>query len=170
MVKRLLAEYPNQFALSVSHTTRSPRDGEEDGTHYNFTTKEHFKDLISQNAFIEHAQFGSNLYGTSFAAVEAIEREGKICVLDIEMEGVKQMHKSHLRARYLFMKPPSEEILAERLRGRGDTKEEDVKMRLEQAKVEMKYAETEGVHDDIIVNDDLEKAWMEFLMFCLSEA
>jgi guanylate kinase len=109
------------------------------------------------------------LYGTSFEAVESISKQSKTCILDIEMEGVKQMHKSHLQARYLFIQPPSMEVLEKRLRGRGTDKEEDIKMRLEQAKVELEYAKEEGVHDTVVVNNDLEKAWEEVEAFCLAE-
>jgi guanylate kinase len=85
------------------------------------------------------------------------------------MEGVKQMHKSHLQARYLFIQPPSMEVLEKRLRGRGTDKEEDIKMRLQQAEVELEYAKEDGVHDTVIVNNDLEKAWEEVEAFCLEE-
>jgi guanylate kinase len=86
LLKRLFAEYPDTFDLSVSHTTRAPRPGEENGREYYFTTKEDFLDLVSKNAFIEHAQFGGNYYGTTVQAVKDVAQKGKICVLDIEME------------------------------------------------------------------------------------
>lgn len=70
----------------MSHTTRGPRAGEEDGKAYNFTTKEKFAQLVADNGFIEHAQFGSNLYGTSVAAVKSVAAQGRCCILDIEME------------------------------------------------------------------------------------
>ncbi|KAF2424868.1 guanylate kinase [Tothia fuscella] len=159
MVKRLLKQYPDRFALSVSHTTRKPRDGEVDGEHYNFVTKEVFKAEVEKGNFIEHAQFGSNLYGTTFAAVSTIQSTGKTCILDIEMEGVKQMHKSHLKARYLFIEPPSVEVLEKRLRGRGTDSEDAVKERLSQAVKELEYAKVKGVHDRVVVNDELEKWW-----------
>lgn len=77
----------NRTLLTVlSDTTRSPRPGEADGREYNFTTKEAFKQLVDEDGFIEHAQFGSNLYGTSIQAVKDIAEKGKICILDIEME------------------------------------------------------------------------------------
>lgn len=122
---------------------------------------------MDQDGFIEHAQFGSNLYGTSFAAVESIQKTGRRCILDIEMEGVKQIHKSHLKCRFLFLQPPNMEVLEKRLRGRGTDKEEDVLKRLAQAKNELEYAKTPGVHDKIVINDDLETAWVQFESFCL---
>ncbi|KAF7189456.1 Guanylate kinase [Pseudocercospora fuligena] len=168
--KRLQKEYPDRFALSVSHTTRQPREGEENGREYWFTDKESFKKLIDEDGFIEHAQFGSNLYGTSVQAVKDVAEKGRTCVLDIEMEGVKQVKKTDLNARYVFLQPPSVEVLEKRLRGRGTDKEEAILERLKQAEKEIEYSQTPGVHDKIIVNDDLEKAWEEFRNFCVPEA
>lgn len=78
--------YPNRFGFSVSHTTRGPRDGEKDGVDYNYTTKDNFLKMVDEGGFIEHAQFGSNLYGTSVQAVKNVADQGRTCILDIEME------------------------------------------------------------------------------------
>ena len=86
ILKRLFAEFPDRFGFSVSHTTRAPRAGEENGREYHFTTKEKFLELVEQGGFIEHAQFGGNHYGTSIRAVEEIAERGRVCILDIEME------------------------------------------------------------------------------------
>jgi guanylate kinase len=92
--------------------------------------------------------------------------KGLVVVLDIEMNGVKQMKAdSSIDARYVFIKPPSFETLEKRLRGRGTEKEEDIQKKLAQAKAEVEYANTQGVHDKIIVNDDLEKAFKELEEF-----
>lgn len=139
---------------------------------YHFVPREEFERRIAEGGFfIEHAQFGSNLYGTSFGAVEDVARARAGCtaVLDIEMEGVKQVKKSHLKARFLFLQPPSVEILEKRLRGRATDSEEAIKQRLAQAEKELEFARTGGVHDKIIVNDDLEKAWEEFEEFCVTK-
>jgi guanylate kinase len=106
------------------------------------------------------AQFGDNLYGTSKATIEEQSAKGQVVVLDIEMEGVKQIKASGFPARYVFIAPPSEEVLEKRLRGRGTEKEESIQKRLAQSKLEQEFAKT-GVHDKIIVNDDLEKAYKE---------
>lgn len=125
---------------------------------------------MDEGGFIEHAQFGSNLYGTSVEAVRKVRDEGgRCCILDIEMEGVKQVKKTDLNARFLFLQPPSVEVLEKRLRGRGTDKEEAILERLKQADKEIEYAKTPGVHDKVIVNDDLEKAWEEFRAFCAPE-
>ncbi|KAL8953544.1 MAG: hypothetical protein Q9222_000602 [Ikaeria aurantiellina] len=147
--------------MAPSDTTRAPRPTEEDGREYNFTTKDKFLRLVDDGGFIEHAQFGGNYYGTSVKAVKDVAEKGKICVLDIEMEGVKQVKRTDLHARFLFLSPPSVEVLEQRLRGRGTEDEDSLRKRLEQAEREMAFAKEEGVHDRIIVNDDLEKAYRE---------
>lgn len=86
ILKRLFEEYPSRFGFSVSHTTRAPRGAEQDGVEYHFVTKEQFADLVEKKGFVEHATFGSNSYGTSIAAIEEIEKQGRTCILDIEME------------------------------------------------------------------------------------
>ncbi|KAI1839826.1 hypothetical protein JX266_013963 [Neoarthrinium moseri] len=158
---KLFAAHPDTFTLSVSHTTRKPRDGEQDGVHYHFVTMEEFEGLIAKDGFVEHAKFGSNRYGTSKATIEEQTAKGKVVVLDIEMEGVKQIKASSLGARYVFIAPPSFEALEKRLRGRGTEDEDAVVKRLDQARVELEFAKTPGVHDITIVNDDLDKAYAE---------
>jgi len=86
LLNRLLKKYPDNFGFSISHTTRAPRGAEQHGQEYYFVTKDEFQDLIANGGFIEHAQFGSNFYGTSFKAVEDIAQKGRTCILDIEME------------------------------------------------------------------------------------
>ena len=142
-------------------TSRNPRPGERNGVEYHFVSKDDFLELVAANGFIEHAQFGGNHYGTSVAAVKDIAEKGRICILDIEMEGVKQVKRTDLNARFLFLAPPSLEELEKRLRGRGTETEESLQKRLAQARAELAYAEQEGSHDRIVVNDDLEKAYRE---------
>ncbi|PLB44068.1 hypothetical protein P170DRAFT_459582 [Aspergillus steynii IBT 23096] len=161
LLKRLFAEYPDTFGFSVSHTTRAPRPGEQNGREYHFTTKEDFLDLVARNGFIEHAQFGGNHYGTSVQAVKDIAERSRICILDIEMEGVKQVKRTDLNARFLFLAPPSVEELEKRLRGRGTETEESLNKRLAQAKNELEFSKEPGAHDKIVVNDDLEKAYVD---------
>lgn len=107
------------------------------------------------------AEFGGNFYGTSVQAVRNIASKQRICILDIEMEGVKQVKRTDLNARFLFLAPPSLEELERRLRGRGTETEDSLNKRLAQAKNELEYARQPGAHDKIVVNDDLEKAYTE---------
>ncbi|KAK9424762.1 putative Guanylate kinase [Seiridium unicorne] len=173
---KLFEAHPDTFTLSVSHTTRKPREGEKDGVHYHFVTMQDFEDLIAKDGFVEHAKFGSNRYGTSKATIEEQTAKGRVVVLDIEMEGgyrayktfeqgVKQIKAANIEARYVFIKPPSFEALEKRLRGRGTETEDAVTKRLDQAKLELEFAKTPGVHDIIIVNDDLEKAYKELVEY-----
>ncbi|KAJ2892265.1 hypothetical protein MKZ38_010056 [Zalerion maritima] len=161
LYNRLFAAHPDVFTLSVSHTTRNRRNGEEDGVHYHFVTHEDFDTLIASDGFVEHAKYGSNKYGTSKMTIMEQTAKGKVVVLDIEMEGVKQIKSSPISARFVFIKPPSVGELERRLRGRGTETEESVKKRLAQAKVELDFAETPGIHDKVIVNNDLDAALKE---------
>ncbi|EAS31718.3 guanylate kinase [Coccidioides immitis RS] len=159
ILKRLFAEFPDKFSFSVSHTTRGPRAGEVDGREYYFTSKEAFLNLVDEGGFIEYAQFGGNYYGTSTMAVKNISEKGRVCILDIEMEGVKQVKKTDLNARFLFLAPPSIEELERRLRGRGTETEDSLSKRLAQASNELEYAKQPGAHDKIVVNDDFDIAY-----------
>lgn len=173
LLTRLFTKHPELFGFSVSHTTRKPRNGEEDGVHYHFTTPEEFQRMVAEDAFEEHAKFGGNYYGSSRRAVQAVaDGKGKsidgspaegsrICVFDIEMEGVKQLKKSRLDPRICFIQPPDVETLEKRLRGRGTDSEEAIQKRLAQAKNEIEYCKTEGKHDKVIINDDLDRAYKE---------
>jgi guanylate kinase len=169
VLKRLFEKYPSRFAFSVSHTTRSPRDKEQHGEHYHFVPRHEFEKLRDENGFMENAEFGGNLYGTSFATVKDAQKAGKTCILDIEMEGVKQIKQSGLKARYLSLQPPSLAILEERLRARKTDSDTDIQKRLAKASVELEFAKEKGIFDKIVVNDDLDKAALEVEKFCLEE-
>ncbi|EGV65971.1 guanylate kinase [Yamadazyma tenuis] len=166
LIKKLFAEFPDKFGFSISHSTRKARPQEADGVDYHFTTIENFKDLISKDEFLEWAQFSGNYYGTSKKAVDQVAKEGKICLLDIDMQGVKAIKESNLKAKYLFVAPPSVDVLKQRLVGRGTETEESIQKRLDAATRELEFAET-GIHDKIIVNHDLDKAYEEFKSFIL---
>jgi len=162
LLKRLFAQHPDTFGFSVSHTTRAPREGEANGIQYYFVPRERFAELVGQQAFIEHTQFSSNCYGTSKRAVEDVAAKGRVCILDIEMEGVKQVKESTLPAKFVFIQPPSIEVLRARLEGRGTENASSIQKRLDQATKELEYAALPGSHDKIIVNDDLAKCYEEF--------
>ncbi|KAG0669493.1 guanylate kinase [Maudiozyma exigua] len=165
LLKKLFAEFPNKFGFSVSSTTRNPREGEKNGVDYNFVTVDGFKKMINDDKFIEWAQFSGNYYGTTVDSVKQVMDSGKICILDIDMQGVKSVKaKPDLKARYLFIAPPSVDHLRQRLQGRGTETEESLSKRLGAATAELEYAKT-GAHDQIIVNDDLEKAYKELKEF-----
>ncbi|KAI5861925.1 guanylate kinase [Durotheca rogersii] len=166
LYQRLLDEHPGILATTVSHTTRKPRPGEVEGTTYYYVSRDKFESLIAQDTFIEYTEFGGNLYGTSKQTVIDQTAKGSVVLLDIEMEGVKQLKTEQLRAdsqinpRFVFIKPPNLTVLEARLRGRGTEDECSIRKRLARARAELDYAET-GVHDKIIVNHDLEDAFKE---------
>ncbi|CAJ0944624.1 unnamed protein product, partial [Mesorhabditis belari] len=164
ILNRAMREYPDSFAFSVSHTTRRPREGEQHGVHYWFTERKTMEEMISNGEFLEHAEFGGNLYGTSRKQVEDTEKTGKICVLDIELQGVRNIKNSHLQAKYILIKAPSINILEERLRNRGTETEETLQKRLRHAEEDMR-AVTNDPHlfDYIIVNEELESAYTQFI-------
>ncbi|XP_050695661.1 guanylate kinase-like isoform X2 [Eriocheir sinensis] len=165
LMKKLVDEFGPYFGFSVSHTTRSPRLGEEHGKHYYFVAWEEMEKAISNQEFIEHAKYSGNLYGTSKKAVKDVLSNGKICILDIDLQGVKQVKKTDLQAQYIFIRPPSLEHLRERLLGRGTETEESLKRRLDTAKEEMVYGEQESNFDRVIINDDLDRAYQELREF-----
>ncbi|KAK6515893.1 hypothetical protein TWF281_004484 [Arthrobotrys megalospora] len=165
LCEKLKAANPELFKSSISHTTRQPRKGEVDGVNYYFVSPSTFSSLVSRNAFVETTFFSGNSYGTSKQTIIDQRAKNSIVVLDIDIEGAKQMRMTDIDARYVFIKPPSSAILEERLRGRGSEKEEEIRQRLDQAKVELEYADTPGAFDKIIINDDLETAFSELVEF-----
>ena len=167
LMKKLTEEFREAFGFCVSHTTRQPRPGERDGIEYHFVTKEMFNKLVADGAFLEYATFSGNNYGTSRAAVETVKQEGKICILDIDVQGVKNIKRTDLNPDYVFIKPPSRAALEERLRARRTENEESLAKRLAAAASEMDYGETEGNFDLIIVNDDLERAYADLRQFMI---
>ncbi|KAF7308726.1 Guanylate kinase-like domain-containing protein [Mycena chlorophos] len=169
LLKRLFAEFPDKFGFSVSHTTRAPRPGETHGKEYFFVPADEFKSLIAQNAFIEHAEFSGNSYGTSVATVNQVHEQGRRCILDIEAQGVRQIKASTLDPVYLFISPPSLAALRARLQGRGTETDASVQKRLATALKEIEYAKEPNVHDLVIVNDDLDRAYELFKKVALGE-
>lgn len=165
LLKRLLKEFPDKFGFSVSHTTRNPRPGEKDGVHYHFTTKEEMSAAIGRGEFIENATFSGNMYGTSKQAVNDVQCSGRICVLDIEIEGVKQVKKTDLNPLLVFVMPPSIEELERRLRARNTEEEEALKKRLDTARKEILFGQEPGNFHIIILNDNLDKAYSELRDF-----
>ncbi|XP_047231076.1 guanylate kinase 1b isoform X2 [Girardinichthys multiradiatus] len=161
LLKRLMKDHEGVFGFSVSHTTRSPRPGEEDGKDYHFTTREAMQEGINNGEFIENAEFSGNMYGTSKAAVENVQAQNLICILDVDIQGVKRIKESDLDPIYISIQPPSMEILEKRLRDRQTETEESLQKRLEAARIDMELSKEPGVFDIVIINDDLEKAYEE---------
>ncbi|XP_039666660.1 guanylate kinase 1b isoform X2 [Perca fluviatilis] len=161
LMKRLMKDHEDVFGFSVSHTTRNPRPGEEDGKDYHFTTKDAMQEGIDNGEFIENAEFSGNLYGTSKAAIEDVQAKNLICILDVDIQGVKRIKETDLNPIYISIQPPSMEILEKRLRDRQTETEESLQKRLEAARIDMELSNEPGVFDVVIINDDLERAYEE---------
>jgi len=164
----MLSQYKDQFGFSVSHTTRSPRPGEEDGKAYNFVTKTVMEAAIDNGDFIEFATFADNMYGTSKKAVKSVMDKGVICILDIDVQGVRSMKKTEFKSNYVFISPPSLEVLEQRLSKRGTETEQSLRKRLDRAVTDMQFGEAEGNFDLHLVNDDLNVAYTELEQFLKS--
>ena len=157
VVNRFLEIY-SQVWLSISATTRAPREGEIDGVHYFFLDKQSFLDLINQKGFLEWAEFAGNFYGTPSKGVNERLSEGKPVLLEIELEGARQIKKTFPDASLIFLAPPSMDELERRIRGRGTESENSINRRLIRAKEEL---EAQQEFDSIIVNEDVNKASLE---------
>lgn len=152
LVKKLLQTYDN-YALSISMTTRQPRTGERDGIEYFFTDKEHFEEKIQENGFIEYASYCGNYYGTPRAYVEEQLSAGRDVILEIEIQGALKIKEQFPESLLLFVTPPSAAELERRLVGRGTEAPEVIRKRLARAS-----EESEGIeaYDYIVVNDNLD--------------
>ncbi|XP_030218681.1 guanylate kinase isoform X2 [Gadus morhua] len=159
LLKKLMKEYDGVFGFSVSHTTRQPRPGEENGKDYHYVTKDAMQTAVDNGEFIESAVFSGNMYGTSKAAVQAVRAKNLICILDIDMQGVRNIKKTDLNAIYVSIQAPSMDILEKRLRDRKTESEESLQKRLHAARVEVEFSKEEGMFDVCIVNDVLEDAY-----------
>ncbi|CAH1123354.1 unnamed protein product [Ceutorhynchus assimilis] len=165
LVKRLMNDFPDKFGFTVSHTTRSPRPGEIHGKHYYFTDERTIRQAIEKGEFIEHAVFSSNIYGTSFEAVESITRQGKVVLMDIDMQGVRQVKKTNLNPWCVFVQPPSITELRKRLLKRKTESEESLERRIANAREEIAFGLQARNFDKVIVNDNLDKAYKELKDF-----
>ena len=140
---------------SISSTTRKPREGEIDGKHYFFKTKEEFENLIKQNAFLEWANYSGNYYGTNKQFVEDNLKNGKSVLLEIELQGAMIVMQKCPQAVSIFIKPPTFEELERRLRGRHSESEEAIQKRLNTAKDELRHI---NLFNYVIENDKIENA------------
>ena len=154
----MMRKHP-ELRFSVSATTRAPRPNEVDGVHYYFVTKERFEEMIAAGEFLEYDAHAANYYGTPRAQAEEKMANGSV-LLDIEPNGAKQVKQSAPEAVLVFIMPPSLEELERRLRGRGDTSEEQIAMRMERAHWEM---EQRAWYDHVVTNDDAERCADEIL-------
>ena len=154
LVRSLLNRHP-QLYLSVSVTTREPREGEIEGQHYYFVSRSRFEQMVEAGELAEWAEFAGNFYGTPYFGLKLGIGEGKWVILEIELEGARQIRDNFPEALRIFILPPSWEELERRLRSRGQDSESAIARRLLRAKEEIEAA---GEFDFQVVNDDLEVA------------
>ena len=154
-VLRSVLETDPGVRFSISHTTRPPRAGEVDGRDYHFVDRARFRELAAAECFLEWAEYQDNLYGTSREAVEGPTREGLDLILEVEIEGARQLQSRLREAVFVFIMPPSMKVLEQRLRGRGSDTDAVISKRLERAGEEIKAIR---MYSYVIVNDDVGQA------------
>uniref|UniRef100_A0A673X3T8 Guanylate kinase 1b n=1 Tax=Salmo trutta TaxID=8032 RepID=A0A673X3T8_SALTR len=158
LMKMLLRDYDGVFGFSVSRAfvLHPPFD-----SYPNILSgrKEAMQEDIDDGTYIENAEFSGNLYGTSKSSVDEVRANGLICILDVDIQGVRNIKQTDLDPIYVSIQPPSMEILEKRLRDRNTETEESLLKRLEAARVDMELSNEPGVFDMLIVNDDLEEAY-----------
>jgi guanylate kinase len=159
LIRGLLERVP-ELELSISATTREPRPGERDGVDYHFLTEEEFARRVAAGEFLEHASYSGNRYGTLRSEVERMTRSGHPVVLEIEVQGARQVRQTMPDAVAVFIAPPSREALRARLVGRGTDTQEQVEARMRTAQRELE-AQPEFGH--VVVNDRLEQATDELV-------
>ncbi len=153
LMKRLTEKY-RQYALSVSATTRAPREGEEDGREYFFKSREEFERMIRENRLIEYASYCGNYYGTPREYVEEQMAKGRDVILEIEAQGAYKVKQQYPDTLLLFVMPPDAKTLVERLSGRGTESQEVIESRLTRALEESQMAEK---YEYMVINEDLEE-------------
>ena len=155
-----------KFYYSVSATTRKPREGEKDGVNYHFLEMSDFEKLISENAFLEYASYCDNYYGTLKAPIEEHRSQGKHVILEIEVQGAMQIRKLCPDAKFIFIAPPSLEVVRQRLEHRGTEDAETITKRICQAQEELNFLPQ---YDYCIVNDVLQNAVADFFSVVRAE-
>jgi len=156
------------FGFSVSHTTRQSRPGEINGEHYHFVSMDEMMDSVVAGQFIEYSSVHGNVYGTSFASVLSVQESGKICILDIDVEGAEKVKESDLDPYLIFIAPPSMDALEQRLRGRMTETEEAIQRRLANARAELdRGLSIKQYFDSVVTNEDLNIAVDELVNIIL---
>lgn len=164
LVKALL-EQTVGIGVSVSHTTRTMRPGEQDGVDYYFVDKVAFESMVEKSAFLEHAQVFDNYYGTAAANIEDKLKQGEDVILEIDWQGAAQIRKHIPHSINIFILPPSRSALEERLRGRGQDSDEIIARRMRDAKSETSHYPE---YDYLVVNDQFDDALIELKSIVLA--
>ena len=161
VVKEILSKDKNIW-LSISATTREPREGEMEGENYYFLNQENFKEMIAQNLLLEWAQFAGNYYGTPLSSVDEKIKKGFTVLLEIEVEGARQIKNKFPNSLSIFLLPPDKEELERRIRNRGTEKEEAIKKRLSRANYEISVS---NQFDFALINHDVDETAKKIIKF-----
>ena len=159
VLRGVIARLPD-VVFSVSHTTRKPRPGERDGSDYWFIDEGRFRSLVAERAFLEWAEYQGNLYGTSAAAISGPANDGRDVILEVEVKGARQLRERLPFGIFVFVLPPSLDVIESRLRSRASEPEDAIRKRLARAREELREV---GIYDYVIVNDDLDRTIEEFI-------
>jgi len=165
LLKALMTQ-DGELCLSVSHTTRAARPGEQDGVHYHFVCSDEFERLLLANEFVEHAKVFGNAYGTSKKSVIDLLATGKDVVLEIDWQGARQVREVFPDAISIFILPPSQDALRERLNDRGQDSDEIIEGRMQQAKSEMSHYDE---FDFLVINDAFDMALNQLSMIAQAQ-
>lgn len=157
LVNMVIKDFPD-IKYSISATTRKPREGEIDGIHYFFKSREEFEQLINEDGLVEYNEVYGNYYGTPKSFVEKTLADGNRVLFILDVFGKVNFDKVYPEATGILIMPPSIEELERRLRARGTDSEEVIQLRLANAKKEIDFATTKGKYEHIVINDDLQKA------------
>ena len=161
-----ITETLEKLTHSVSTTTRKPRSGEIDGRDYYFVSEKRFREMIEAGDFAEWAEVHSHLYGTSRRGLDVMVSKGRDVILDIDTQGAKQIKAKYATAVFIFIMPPSLDILEERLRNRKSDNEDEIKRRMQRSREEIKeYA----MYDYLIINRDFDRALTELRSIVIAE-
>jgi len=162
LIAKLLAEAPSRYGFSVSSTTRPPRVGEANGVDYSFLSDARFDEMVQKDEFVEWAMVGGQRYGTSVGAIEQVMTSGKVCLLDLDVQGVQSLaDRPNLEPFCIWIAPPSLDALRARLRGRGTEDSREIEKRISRATEEIEFSLTARCFDKIILNENLDQAYTE---------
>ncbi|BHF63895.1 hypothetical protein SprV_0200689000 [Sparganum proliferum] len=165
IISRLIQNNPGVFEVSISHTTRSKRPNEIAGKDYFFITKEEFERAIKCNEFVEYAVFSGNYYGTSKEQMQKVIQRGKICIFELDIQGVEQIKKTDIHPVYIFIRPRNYATLEKRLRTNSVESEEHILQRLAVAHQEIQYALEDEIFTKVVINDKIENAVRDIELF-----
>jgi len=160
LIARLLEDAPDKFGFSVSCTTRAPRAGEVAGVDYTFLSDDQFDGMVARDEFVEWARVGGQRYGTSVAGVQAVSASDKVCLMDLDVQGVEALvRRDDLKPYCVWVAPPSLDELRTRLRLRGTEDSDEIERRIARATQEIEISLTADYFSKIILNDDLDDSY-----------